>query len=484
MSSKNIFEVLQNIAENTESNEKFLNILKENGFTGTLEEAENQINQQTQVVLNNLTTEDLQNIAGGKSLMNDKLKKALAVGGASLMAAGTVVPSGSALNMAKVKDKFKEYTDKGLTYVGKHPIHTGTTAALAAIAGTLIIKNILHGRPSAPLSSNEDMLTYLIEKDLSAGKQVLNFISLCATGNCTITVGTKGTETTLKFTGSEDVPLKDKLWNDDNSLEFTIDSLLEAFVSLMTDDGNETYVTGQNTLTAAGANVLNTMSEPLRNLLNCVIKNAKPSVEDEENEIQDADETQNKVNEANNKLEAYKANKTKLETFIDALIAHVNGLLDKVNNMESEDRTDRNNEVKKFTEQNSTAFEDAWNAFTNAEDLKNAEILTDTIRDEIKQKFVTELTELATSGTQSQDITSLKEQLKADTGNKFKPFMDQESELQDKVDQAKAAQKPAKAPQSKKKDAHIATVTIPSARHFEDGEILTLKQTAQTVDDN
>ncbi|MBQ3093317.1 MAG: hypothetical protein IJC57_03575, partial [Clostridia bacterium] len=81
MSSKNIFEVLQNIAENPESNEKFLNILKENGFTGTLEEAENQINQQTQVVLNNLTTEDLQNIAGGKSLMNDKLKKALAVGG-------------------------------------------------------------------------------------------------------------------------------------------------------------------------------------------------------------------------------------------------------------------------------------------------------------------------------------------------------------------------------------------------------------------
>lgn len=489
MFGKNIFEVLQNIAENPESSEKFLNILKENGFTGTLEEAENQINQQTQVVLDNLTTEDLQNIAGGKSLMNDKLKKALAVGGASLMAASPVMPSGSVQGMNKVKKTVTGHANKGVDYVKKHPIHTGTTLALAAIAGTLIIKNIFQGRPSATLSSNVDLLTYLIKKDLSEGKKVLSFILLCATGKCTITVGNNDTEPTLQFTEVKDDLLKEKLWKDGNdNPEYTIDTLLEKFVSLMAEAENETYVTGQNTLTAEGAKVLNTISEPLRNLLNCVINNAKPSVKDESEEEEDEDEKANEnqqaVREAEGKLTAFKENRTKLDAFIQALTKYVDDLLNKVNEMDTEDRTERTNEVKKFTEESSDAFKQAWNGFTNVEDLKTADILTDPIFAEIKKVFVEELNKLANTGSKSQDLSDIKTQIEAAIDGQFKSFTDQEIQLEEQVKKAKDDQEVAKGQKSKKTDNNIDTVTLPEAKTFNEGEPLTLKQTAPKEDKN
>ena len=241
MSSKNIFEVLQNIAENTESTEKFLNILKENGFTGTLEEAENQINQQTQVVLNNLTTEDLQNIAGGKSLMNDKLKKAIAVGGASLMAAGTVMPSSLAANKS------------ALTYVKKHPVHTGVTSTFVLTTAALLAHTIFNGTPKSSTGTRKTesdgnhtqltmtkLLPFLKCTDQSADKTGSEFVEHLCTDGYKFDVTNSSNRVEIKFTEDATNTLAKALYNTGTPKALTIDELTLEVLAAM-DNGEKYY---------------------------------------------------------------------------------------------------------------------------------------------------------------------------------------------------------------------------------------------------
>lgn len=273
MSSKNIFEVLQNIAENPESNEKFLNILKENGFTGTLEEAENQINQQTQVVLNNLTTEDLQNIAGGKSLMNDKLKKALAVGGASLMAAGTVVPSSLAAN----KNDAKKFADSALTYVKKHPVHTGVTSIFGLTTVALLAHTIFGGKSvTNHTSTTINSLASLRQIDLTNHNDVIKFVEQLHGGDCEFNVKEDEGEITIQFTATNENVLKNDLFKDKGSEpELNIKDLTLTLLKKMDDE--DTYIDSSEMLTEKGI-------EPATTLCNWIVIGLLANAQREDNE--------------------------------------------------------------------------------------------------------------------------------------------------------------------------------------------------------
>ena len=152
MSRKNIFEVLQSIAEDSEFNERFLAILREYGYEGTLEEAEEKLKQQTQVVLNNLTTEDLQNVAGGRFLMNGKLKKVLAVGGASLMAGGVVLPHGSALTeQSAIAKKTEKNFVPERDYAGENLVHKTINFGLGLATMLIMADKFLGGKSGSNL---------------------------------------------------------------------------------------------------------------------------------------------------------------------------------------------------------------------------------------------------------------------------------------------------------------------------------------------
>lgn len=296
MSSENIFEVLQNVAENTESSEKFLNILKENGFTGTLEEAENQINQQTQVVLDNLTTEDLQNIAGGKSLMNDKLKKALAVGGASLMAAGTVMPS----SLAKTNNNTKKFADGTIDYIKKNPVHTAATGTLAVATILLSAKSIFGGKTVSGLPFTNPHRAFLWDKDLSENRAVIHFIEQLSGENCDFDIEGKTIEDRkIKFSKTEENVLKEKLINSEVPIPLSVVELLWILIQEM-NKGNNKYIDSNNELTVEGAQVLNILALDTVEQINDVAfkkatADAQKKVNDAEGEV---DKAQKAVNEA------------------------------------------------------------------------------------------------------------------------------------------------------------------------------------------
>lgn len=301
MSSKNIFEVLQNIAENTESNEKFLNILKENGFTGTLEEAENQINQQAQVVLNNLTTEDLQNIAGGKSLMNDKLKKALAVGGASLMAAGTVVPSSLAAN----KNDAKKFADSALNYVKKNPVHTGVTTILGLTTAALLVKSIFGGKSVTNLTHNEiDSLSYLRQIDLSNDNDVLKFVTQLDDAACKFNVEEADGVIKIQFTATKENVLKTDLYNEQGSEpKLTIKDLTLTLLEKL-DDSNQTYIDQSTGLTEKGLLPAKTLCKYIVEGLH---KHAETADNNAATKVKTAQEALDKKGEADDKSSETKA---------------------------------------------------------------------------------------------------------------------------------------------------------------------------------
>lgn len=410
MSSKNIFEVLQKIAENPESNEKFLNILKENGFTGTLEEAENQINQQTQVVLNNLTTEDLQNIAGGKSLMNDKLKKALAVGGASLMAAGTVMPSGSAQGIDQAKKTLKKYTNTGVDYVTNNPVHTALTAIFGLTAATLFAKSVFGGRPDVhlPFKNNNEMWAYLAKKDLTKNKDVAMFIHLCVSKMCRITLVKDSNPQKLQVNGVPADLLKDALWGDASNPSYTVDDFLLKLVVLM-DAKTATYIENKTqALTAEGAEVLNNLQEFLLSVVSYAIaaETEGDNSTNEDNE-QKFDEEE-KVDENTDKM-------TMLKQFADNLVEYANNQLDEVNNIEvkkDDNNTDRHKFVTDLTDNNGKKFNDSIAGFANFEDLKAAEILSAEVIGRVQTVIATALDEVAQMTKKAESVDENKNKVK------------------------------------------------------------------------
>lgn len=287
MSSKNIFEVLQNIAENTESNEKFLNILKENGFTGTLEEAENQINQQAQVVLNNLTTEDLQNIAGGKSLMNDKLKKAIAVGGASLMAAGTVMPSSLAAN----KNDTKKFADSALTYVKKHPIHTGVTSTFVLTTAALLAPTIFGGKTvETHVTTNIEPITYLRKINLTDANEAIRFVVQLDEESSKFNVVKTKSEITIQITAMKNNVMQTELYGTEGAeKQLNIKDLTLTLLQKLDSEGHE-YVGTDGTLTVKGV-------EPAMRLCEYIVdglyKNAKAANDKATTDVENAQNTLN-----------------------------------------------------------------------------------------------------------------------------------------------------------------------------------------------
>ena len=411
MSSKNIFEVLQKIAENPESNEKFLNILKENGFTGTLEEAENQINQQTQVVLNNLTTEDLQNIAGGKSLMNDKLKKALAVGGASLMAAGTGMPSSLAGN----KNNTKKFANKAVTYVKDNPVHTGVTGTFALATVALLVKSIFGDRP---------VVWYdLSEKDLSTGQVVCGLINQCALKICEITVCEKDGKQFLKIKLKDDL-LKDELWNDENTLEYTVDGFLLKLAVLM-DGGLGTYVNNGQTLTPDGAKVLNESKDFILSAVSyAAIAGETNENDDEEQSSSQASSSSSSdemkeevvVDEDIKKKKDADANKmTMLNGFVDNLVQYANTKLDEVNNIavsSDDNNAARRKFVTDLTDQNAEQLNTEIAAIENLTELKQDGTLTDDIINEVRTVIVTELDKVAKLAQKPENVDENKNTVK------------------------------------------------------------------------
>ncbi len=178
-SNNNIFEVLQQVAENPSSSEKLFGILEENGYKGTLEDAGREIQQAEQVILKNLTSDDLKNIAGGKSLMNEKLKQIIAVGGASLMAGSAIVPA-----QAKTNPKQAQKENKIIKHVKENPIHSvatgilaGTTVGLTVLSTILSFKLNTKPKDQTIKALDEAKLKQFLE-NIPAGHDILDLLHL------------------------------------------------------------------------------------------------------------------------------------------------------------------------------------------------------------------------------------------------------------------------------------------------------------------
>ena len=337
-SDNNIFEILQKVAENNSSSKKLTDILTENGYKGTLEDAGREIQKAEQVILENLTSDDLKNIAGGKILMNEKVKKAFATSTAALLAA-SAVPSQAATEANSNKHIKKNAV---LDTIKSHPYHSATTASLGIstvglLAVSLIINSKLQAAKSKTSETEGDTINLAKAKELLEkmpnGNILLNYLLQLihhdkgkAMLKLTATQGTTPADTIVKVDDGDDVG---NLCAQDGILEHSKGQnvkLENLAVYLVYCSGTPKETGGQNLLLTGGASVnkpdadkalgsyelgvLTPDGQFLAKLTANVImrtldKAPVTDVEDEERQSEEDDENNNNVNNEN--LEEAKA---------------------------------------------------------------------------------------------------------------------------------------------------------------------------------
>lgn len=394
MSRKNIFEVLQSIAEDSEFNERFLAILREYGYEGTLEEAEETLKKQTQVVLNNLTTEDLQNVAGGRFLMNGKLKKALAVGGASLMAGGVVLPHGKAANLGKA----------AYDYTKENPIHTGLTGALGLTTMLLIADKVLGGKSTSNLPFKDELYAFLEQMDLSEKKSACRFVKNLSEDETKIKLTeNKQQENSVQLSIQELAGIKEEE-NEDEIVktpeEYTGYTLLLALIKLM--DKKNTYVNKEEYLTEQGALVLNHLAKYIIDKVNQAIINhdqevmkAKKAFEECAKELRTAE---NKLSTAQKEDDQYKEKLENYRKFVGEINKQITDIVQQLNELRAPAKAEAKEQFMKNYTNDGKKTSEAMRIFTelrNKYQLASDKAVGDNVLKDIDNTLTTELEKIS-----------------------------------------------------------------------------------------
>lgn len=249
--------------------------------------------------------------------MNDKLKKALAVGGASLIATSSFIPSGSAQGIDQAKKTLKKYANEGVNYVKNNSVHTTVTGALALTTLLLLAKSTFGGKTVSGLPFENEYQAFLWQRDLSDNKDVFKFIEQLADEGCKFELIEQNKEIKVKFTETKEGVLKLVLVDDEKAVEFTSEALMLALIGNM--DNENKYVNKEGELTNEGALVLNSLTPYIVQQIND--EYVKRTTADAHKALEEANEGLEEANkgleEAEKKLKAAQEEENKAKAEVE-----------------------------------------------------------------------------------------------------------------------------------------------------------------------